>query len=274
MFAPFAKRHTMAFKSPIIVNLIKKLKEEKEANVKSFSKNCLDYALNNDVDDNIRDLSVDVAICNRDFKSVLTLTEAYSRTEYYIYRAYAYSRLDEINKIISLKLRFHQKYTKALDSPRNAFIITSMEFLLLYGEQNYSMAIATIDELEELIAKHPEQLDGKLYTSLILTLACQTYLRVHNFGKVDEVARQILSYAVEQNDPYFQSVALNLITTVLINYGEFRKAQRMSAAAILPTEETGLDADRASLLNNSANLELAKGDYKKINISGDGQIIL
>ncbi len=263
MFAPFAKRHTMAFKSPIIVNLIKKLKEEKEANVKSFSKNCLDYALNNDVDDNIRDLSVDVAICNRDFKSVLTLTEAYSRTEYYIYRAYAYSRLDEINKIISLKLRFHQKYTKALDSPRNAFIITSMEFLLLYGEQNYSMAIATIDELEELIAKYPEQLNGKLFTSLILTLACQTYLRVHNFGKVDEVARQILSYAVEQNDPYFQSVALNLITTVLINYGEFRKAQRMSAAAILPTEETGLDADRASLLNNSANLELAKGDYKK-----------
>jgi tetratricopeptide (TPR) repeat protein len=253
----------MAFKSPIIVNLIKKLKEEKEANVKSFSKNCLDYALNNDVDDNIRDLSVDVAICNRDFKSVLTLTEAYSRTEYYIYRAYAYSRLDEINKIISLKLRFHQKYTKALDSPRNAFIITSMEFLLLYGEQNYSMAIATIDELEELIAKYPEQLNGKLFTSLILTLACQTYLRVHNFGKVDEVARQILSYAVEQNDPYFQSVALNLITTVLINYGEFRKAQRMSAAAILPTEETGLDADRASLLNNSANLELAKGDYKK-----------
>jgi tetratricopeptide (TPR) repeat protein len=263
MFAPFTKRHTVAFKSPIIVNLIKKLKEEKEGNVKSFSKHCLDYALNNDVDDNIRDLSVDIAICNRDFKSVLTLTEAYSRTEYYIYRAYAYSRLDEINKIISLKLRFQQKYTKALDSPRNAFIITSMEFLLLYGEQNYSMAISTIDELEELIVKYPEQLNGKLYTSLILTLACQTYLRVHNFGKVDEVARKVLSYAVDQNDPYFQSVALNLITTVLINYGEFRKAQRMSAAAILPTEETGLDADRASLLNNSANLELAKGDYKK-----------
>jgi tetratricopeptide (TPR) repeat protein len=263
MFAPFTKRHTAAFKSPIIVNLIKKLKEEKEGNVKSFSKHCLDYALNNDVDDNIRDLSVDIAICNRNFKSVLTLTEAYSRTEYYIYRAYAYSRLDEINKIISLKLRFQQKYTKALDSPRNAFIITSMEFLLLYGEQNYSMAIATIDELEELIVKYPEQLNGKLYTSLILTLACQTYLRVHNFGKVDEVARKVLSYAVDQNDPYFQSVALNLITTVLINYGEFRKAQRMSAAAILPTEETGLDADRASLLNNSANLELAKGDYKK-----------
>ena len=263
MFAPFTKRHTVAFKSPIIVNLIKKLKEEKEGNVKSFSKHCLDYALNNDVDDNIRDLSVDIAICNRDFKSVLTLTEAYSRTEYYIYRAYAYSRLDEINKIISLKLRFQQKYTKALDSPRNAFIITSMEFLLLYGEQNYSMAIATIDELEELIVKYPEQLNGKLYTSLFLTLACQTYLRVHNFGKVDEVARKVLSYAVDQNDPYFQSVALNLITTVLINYGEFRKAQRMSAAAILPTEETGLDADRASLLNNSANLELAKGDYKK-----------
>ncbi|MCK5304645.1 MAG: tetratricopeptide repeat protein, partial [Candidatus Heimdallarchaeota archaeon] len=263
MFAPFTKRHNTAFKSSIIVDLIKKLKEEKEENIKSFSKNYLDYALNNEVDDNLRDLSVDVAICNRDFKSVLTLTESYSRTEYYIYRAYAFSRLDEINKIISLKLRFQQKYTQALDSPRNAFIITSMEFLLLYGEQNYAMAIVTIEELEELIAKYPEELDGKLFTSLILTLACQTYLRVHNFSKVDEVARKILSYAVEQNDPYFQSVALNLITTVLIHNGEFRKAQRMSAAAILPTEETGLDADRASLLNNSANLELARGDYKK-----------
>ncbi|MHA1551763.1 MAG: hypothetical protein ACTSQC_07445 [Candidatus Heimdallarchaeaceae archaeon] len=263
MFAPFTKRHNTAFKSSIIVDLIKKLKEEKEENVKSFSKHCLNYALNNEVDDNLRDLSVDIAICNRDFKSVLTLTESYSRTEYYIYRAYAFSRLDEINKIISLKLRFQQKYTKALDSPRNAFIITSMEFLLLYGEQNYAMAITTIEELEELIAKYPEVLDGKLFTSLILTLACQTFLRVHNFGKVDEVARKILSYAVEQNDPYFQSVALNLITTVLIHNGEFRKAQRMSAAAILPTEETGLDADRASLLNNSANLELARGDYKK-----------
>ncbi len=263
MLAPFTKRHNTAFKSPIVVSLIKKLKEEKEENVKSFSKHCLDYALNNEVDDNLRDLSVDIAICNRDFKSVLTLTESYSRTEYYIYRAYAFSRLDEINKIISLKLRFQQKYTEALDSPRNAFIITSMEFLLLYGEQNYAMAITTIEELEELIAKYPEELEGKLFTSLILTLACQTFLRVHNFDKVDEVARKILSYAVEQNDPYFQSVALNLITTVLIHNGEFRKAQRMSAAAILPTEETGLDADRASLLNNSANLELARGDYKK-----------
>lgn len=263
MFAPFTKRHDTAFKSAIVIDLINKLKEEKEKNIKSFSKHCLNYALNNKVDDNLRNLSVDVAICNRDFKSVLTLTESYSRTEYYIYRAYAFSRLDEINKIVSLKLRFQQKYTNALDSPRNAFIITSMEFLLLYGEQNYSMAIATIEELEELISKYPEELDGKLFTSLILTLACQTYLRVHNFSKVDEVARKILSYAVEQNDPYFQSVALNLITTVLINNGEFRKAQRMLSAAILPTEETGLDADRASLLNNSANLELAKGDYKK-----------
>ncbi|MHA1815338.1 MAG: tetratricopeptide repeat protein, partial [Candidatus Heimdallarchaeaceae archaeon] len=263
MFAPFTKRHATAFKSSIIINLIKKLKEEKEENIKSFSKHCLNYALNNKIDDTFRDLSVDAAICNRDFKSVLILTEAYSRTEYYIYRAYAFSRMDDINKIVSLKLRFQQKYTKALDSPRNAFIITSMEFLLLYGEQNYPMAIATIEELEDLISKYPEELDGKLFTSLILTLACQTYLRVHNFAKVDEIARKVLHYAVEQNDPYFQSVALNLITTVLIHNGEFRKAQRMSAAAILPTEETGLDADRASLLNNSANLELAKGDYKK-----------
>ena len=110
MFAPFTKRHNTAFKSSIIVDLIKKLKEEKEENIKSFSKNYLDYALNNEVDDNLRDLSVDVAICNRDFKSVLTLTESYSRTEYYIYRAYAFSRLDEINKIISLKLRFSALY--------------------------------------------------------------------------------------------------------------------------------------------------------------------
>jgi len=263
MLAPFTKRHVEAFKSPIIIDLINNLKKKKENNIKSFSKHCLNYALNNQINDNLRDLLVDIAICNRDFKSVLTLTEPYSRTEYYIYRAYAFSRLEEINKIISLKLRFQQKYTNALDSPRNAFIITSMEFLLLYGEQNYSMAIITIEELEKLIADYSDELDGKLFTSLILTLACQTYLRVHNFSKVDEIAKKILSFGVEQNDPYFQSVALNLITTVLINNGEFRKAQRMLAAAILPTEDTGLDADRASLLNNSANLELAKGDYKK-----------
>jgi tetratricopeptide (TPR) repeat protein len=138
-----------------------------------------------------------------------------------------------------------------------------MEFLLLYGEHNYQMAIATLGEIEHLLDKYSDELENKLFTLLILTLGSQVYLQINHFDKVDDLARRILHTAVKMDDPYFQSVSLNLITTVLINKGEFRKAQNMMGAAIVPTEKTGLSADRASLLNNSAKLELARGDFEK-----------
>jgi tetratricopeptide (TPR) repeat protein len=167
------------------------------------------------------------------------------------------------NKIVSLKLRFQQNFEETLGLPRNAFILVWMEFLLLYGEQNYQMAIATLDEIEHFIELHPSDFERKLFTLLILTLGAQVNLQINNFNKVENLARRILQSAVKMDDPYFQSVALNLITTVLINKGEFRKAQKMMGAALVPAEETGLATDRASLLNNAAKLELARGDYEK-----------
>ncbi|MCG3216958.1 MAG: hypothetical protein KAS63_09565 [Candidatus Heimdallarchaeota archaeon] len=263
MFAPFDRRHKEAFQSIAVNSIIKKIKVNKGNTLKIFTKECIDYALNQKVDENFKDLALDSSICTRDFQSVLQFTESFSRTEHFIYRAYAYSRLNMTNKIVSLKLQFQQKYADSLDLPRNSFITGSMEFLLLYGEQNYTMALTTIEEIEQLLALHPNELENKLFTQLILTLGCQAYLQISNFDKVEALARKILQSAVKMEDPYFQSVALNLITTVLINKGEFRKAQKMMSAAILPADETGLAADRASLLNNSAKLELARGDYER-----------
>jgi len=263
MFAPFSTRHREAFNKEPILSITSEIDESNLNRLKDFTKKCINYVSSEVTDEEIRDLALDAAICVRDFKTVLKLTENFAKTEYFLYRAYAYSRLNMTNKIVSLKLRFHQKYTETLEHPRNAFIITSMEFLLLYGEQNYNMSIATLEELEELLEKYPEELENKLFTLLMLTLGAQTFLQINNFDKVEEIARKILKSALTMEDPYFQSVALNLITTVLINKGEFRKAQNMLNATLIPTEKTGLAADRASLLNNSAKLELARGDFEK-----------
>ncbi|MCG3222663.1 MAG: hypothetical protein H7641_14885, partial [Candidatus Heimdallarchaeota archaeon] len=263
MFAPFANRHEKLFKEKILEDLIENIDKKDTNALSNFAKQCISYASANDITEEFRDLAVDASICLRDFQSVLFLTESFEKTEFYLYRAYAYARLSMTNKIVSLKLRFQQNFTEALDLPRNAFISTSMEFLLLYGEHNYQMAIATLGEIEHLLDKYPDELENKLFTLLILTLGAQVYLQINHFDKVDDLARRILQTAVKMDDPYFQSVALNLITTVLINKGEFRKAQNMMGAALVPTEKTGLSADRASLLNNSAKLELARGDFEK-----------
>ncbi|MCK5346591.1 MAG: hypothetical protein KAR20_24445, partial [Candidatus Heimdallarchaeota archaeon] len=191
------------------------------------------------------------------------LTETYTKPEYFLYRAYAYTRLNMTNKIISLKLQFQQKFGDSLNTPKHLFITGGLEFLLLYGEQNYPMALTTVEEIEEHIEVHKDLFEGQLSFFLIFTLASQAYLLINDFEKVENLARKVLQYAVRQNDPYFQSVALNLITTVFINVGEFKKAQKMLNASIIPTEETGLAADRASLLNNAAKLELARGDFER-----------
>ena len=263
MFAPFANRHKKLFKDKILEDLIENIDKKDTNALSNFAKQCISYASDNDITEEFRDLAVDASICLRDFQSVLSLTESFEKTEFYLYRAYAYARLNMTNKIVSLKLRFQQNFTEALELPRNAFISTSMEFLLLYGENNYQMAIATLEEIEHLLDKYSDELEDKLFTLLILTLGSQVYLQINHFDKVDDLARRILQTAVKMDDPYFQSVALNLITTVLINKGEFRKAQNMMGAAFVPTEKTGLSADRASLLNNSAKLELARGDFEK-----------
>ncbi len=262
MFAPFNIRHEKTFEDPFIVNLIGTLENDKKA-LNSFVKACIDHSTANFVNADLQDLSIDAAICTRDFRSLLKLTEALTRPEYYLYRAYAYSRLHMTNKIVSLKLQFQQKYGDSLETPRNSFITASLEFLLLYGEQNYPMALTTVDEIDHHIATYADEFEGKLATFLIFTLAAQGFLLVSDFDRVEDLARRILQSAVKQRDPYFQSVALNLITTVFINKGEFKKAQKMLNAAIIPTEETGLAADRASLLNNSAKLELARGDFER-----------
>ncbi|OLS30872.1 MAG: hypothetical protein HeimAB125_17770 [Candidatus Heimdallarchaeota archaeon AB_125] len=262
MFAPFSVRHEKTFEDPYVVELVNAIEQDKNA-LNNFAKACIDYTTTNFVSADLQDLAIDAAICTRDFRSLLKLTEALARPEYYLYRAYAYSRLNMTNKIVSLKLQFQQKYSESLESPRNAFVTASLEFLLLYGEQNYPMALTTVDEIDHHIASYADEFEGKLATFLIYTLAAQGFLLISDFDKVEALARRVLQSAVKQRDPYFQSVALNLITTVFINKGEFKKAQKMLNAAIIPTEETGLAADRASLLNNSAKLELARGDFER-----------
>ena len=207
MFAPFDKRHRKAFEHEAVKQIISKIDPKEKIPLNTFTKEWINYATNNDIDDTLRDLSVDVAICTRDFNSVLHLTENFIRTEFFLYRAYAYSRMNLVNKIVSLKLQFQQRYDDSLDHPRNSFIVASMEFLLLYGELNYQMAIATFDEIEKLIEDHPAELENKVFTSLILTLGAQVNLQVNNFNKVENIARKILQYAVKTEDPYFQSVA-------------------------------------------------------------------
>lgn len=210
----------------------------------------------------VKDLLLDIAVCTRDLKMILMLSKTLDYPEHYLYRAYAYSRLQDTNKIVSLKLNFQQKFTKALNVPRNKFIITSLEFLLLYGEQNFTMALTSAGDLEH-IYDETENIGGTLYSQLMFTLIAQAYLKHNQYEKVNNLASRILQTAVTQKDPYFQSASLNLKTTVLINKGEFRKAQRMLNSAILPTEMTGLKADRATLLNNAAKLEMARGNYQK-----------
>ncbi len=263
MFAPFSVRHQKTFEQDPIITIINSIPENDKKALDIFTKQCINYAVNYEASTEIRDLALDIAICTRDFKSVLDLTSAFSRPEYFLYRAYAFSRLNQTNKIVSLKLQFQQKYSESLDMPLHLFITAGLEFLLLYGEQNYPMALTTVEELESHVNLHLEQFEGQLYIFLIYTLAAQAFLLINNFSKVEELARNVLKSAVKQNDPYFQSVALNLITNVFINKGEFKKAKKMLNAAIIPTEETGLAADRASLLNNSAKLEIARGDYER-----------
>jgi tetratricopeptide (TPR) repeat protein len=262
MFAPFNVRHEKIFADPFIVGLVESIEQDKNA-LNNFAKACIDHCTTNFVSADLQDLAIDAAICTRDFRSLLKLTEALARPEYYLYRAYAYSRLNMTNKIVSLKLQFQQKYSESLESPRNAFVTASLEFLLLYGEQNYPMALTTVEEIDHHITTFIDEFEGKLTCFLIYTLAAQGFLLISDFDKVEDLARRVLQSAVKQRDPYFQSVALNLITTVFINKGEFKKAQKMLNAAIVPTEETGLAADRASLLNNSAKLELARGDFER-----------
>ena len=263
MYSPFSKRHSKAFEEEPIQTIIDSISDTNKKPLDAFTKKCINFALNNEVSTEIKDLVVDIAICTRDFKSVLDLTENPTKAEFFLYRAYAFSRLNQTNKIVSLKLQFQQKYDDSLNSPLHMFITGGLEFLLLYGEQNYPMALTTVEEIENHAELYPDVFEGQLYTFLIYTLAAQAFLLVNNFSKVEDLARTVLQSAVQQNDPYFQSVALNLITNVFINKGEFKKAQKMLNAAIIPTEETGLAADRASLLNNSAKLEIARGDYER-----------
>ncbi|MCE7742870.1 MAG: hypothetical protein GOP50_10485 [Candidatus Heimdallarchaeota archaeon] len=263
MFRPFSIRHPNAFEEEPIKTIVDSISETDKKALDNFAKKCINFTTNNEVSTEIRDLAVDIAICTRDFKSVLDLTTNLNKPEFFLYRAYAFSRINQTNKIISLKLQFQQKYGDSLGGPLHMFITGGLEFLLLYYEQNYSMALTTVEELESHTSLHLDLFEGELYTFLIYTLAAQAFLLVNDFGKVEELARTVLQSAVKQNDPYFQSVALNLITNVFINQGEFKKAQKMLNAAIVPTEETGLSADRASLLNNSAKLEIARGDYER-----------
>jgi len=263
MFSPFSTRHKKTFEAESIQSIVNSIPETEKKALDTFAKKCISYAISNDITTEVRDLALDVAICTRDFKSVLDLTASLNKPEYFLYRAYAFSRVNQTNKIVSLKLQFQQKYGDSLGTPLNMFITGSLEFLLLYGEQNYPMSLTTMEELESHVELHEDLFVGQLYIFLIYTLAAQAFLLVNNFSKVEELARYVLQSAVNQNDPYFQSVALNLITNVFINLGEFKKAQKMLNAAIIPTEETGLSADRASLLNNSAKLEIARGDYER-----------
>ena len=103
MFAPFSIRHEKTFEDPFIVSLLDSVDQEKYS-LNSFAKACIEHSTINFVNADLQDLSVDAAICTRDFRSLLKLTESLTRPEYYLYRAYAYSRLHMTNKIVSLKL--------------------------------------------------------------------------------------------------------------------------------------------------------------------------
>ena len=97
MFAPFSVRHEKTFEDPFIVDLISNIEPGKNS-LNNFAKACVNHATMNFVNADLQDLAIDAAICTRDFRSLLKLTEALSRPEYYLYRAYAYSRLNMTNK--------------------------------------------------------------------------------------------------------------------------------------------------------------------------------
>ncbi len=262
MYAPFNLRHAKAFKNPIIKKIVDSISVTSKNVLQLFSEKVLEYAQNSEINNEIRFLVVDMSICSRNFEQILHFTENLERPEYFLYRAYAYSRMQQTSKIASLKLQFQQKFLETLTNPRNTFILKTMEFFLLYGEKDFESSLIKLEENEEIL-NSTDELNNKLFTNLFLTLAAQTYLLVNSLSKVEETSRNILQSAIKQKDPYFQSVALNLITNVLISRGNFRKAQRILNSAIIPTEETGLAADRASLLTNSAKLELARGNYQR-----------
>ncbi|MHA1687688.1 MAG: hypothetical protein ACTSYD_15035 [Candidatus Heimdallarchaeaceae archaeon] len=262
MVAPFSNRHPKAFQHSLLIELCSNLSKDRDG-LQQFVESSLELMKQNNIPIEVKDVLIDVAICIRNFDKILELTKTLDYPEHYLYRAYAYSRRQETNKIVSLKLNFQQKFVNALTLPRNKFIITAMEFLLLYGEQNFTMALTAVEDLEKIYLEAENEIGDKLYTQLMLTLIAQAYLMHSSFDKVNNTARKILQVAVKQKDPYFQSVALNLMTTVLISKGEFRKAQRMLNSAIVPTEKTGLKTDRASLLNNAAKLEMARGNYSR-----------
>lgn len=263
MFSPFSVRYADLFESEEIQNLTSQLNKNKGNVLQQFYTLLLDHIRKVQVDRETLKLALDMAVNYYDVATVIDITNPLQYPLHYFYRAYAFHQLAQYNKIVSLKLNFENKFSNSLTQPRNALILTFLEFLKLIGNDDLKKAQVTYDELVLFWMDKKNEIDHNYFKLIVDKVAFDLFLELSAISKAEDLARGFLQYANENKDIFIRALSLNLISKVMILQGEFRKAKRFLNSSLIPIEEISNDYYRAIMLENSSQLAIAKRDYAK-----------
>ncbi len=263
MFSPFSVRYADLFESEEIKNLTSQINKNKGKVLQQFYSLLLDHTSKVQVDRETLKLALDMAVNYYDVTTVIDITNPLQYPLHYFYRAYAFHQLAQYNKIVSLKLNFENKFSNSLTKPRNALILTFLDFLKLIGNDDLKKAQVTYDEIILFWQDKKNEIDHNYFKILVDKVAFDLFLELSAISKAEELARGFLQYANENKDIFIRALSLNFLSKVMILKGEFRKAKRFLNSSLIPIEEINNDYYRAIMLENSSQLAIAKRDYAK-----------
>ena len=261
--APFSIRHSKILDQETLKQLENELNKTKGKNLLvEFTRNFSKLIEKKEKEREFTNLALDVFFSIEDYEKILEYSSPLYSAEYYFYRALAFYKLNQFNKIASLKLQFEMKFERALDLPRNRLILAFLDLFITLKENPEEIDLK-LEEIGVFLDGQDEEFKNKYWVIIVFSFYSELLFRRDLLNKTEEIARMILSYSLQNQDPYLQSNALILLSSIYIRKGEFRKAKQMIKSSLVPVNQTGELTNKAKILNNLLLLDLAKMDYFK-----------
>ncbi len=264
MYSPFSKNHKKAFESELVQNIVKEIVKEDEARLYHFSLKCLALDSENIIDEAQKLLFIDIAEKNGDIEKILRYTEGPKLIEDFYYRSYVFAKKGMYSKINSLKINFEEKFQKSLSLPRNIIVLASINMFLAEQEDNKELSKTNFEEILAVIITHKDEVNNLLFLSNLLVYGIKLYISAKDSEKAENLTKQLLNRAMEDGDQYSQVRALNFLTEININKGEFKKAGKYLQTIFLPLGDISTISEREHMLCNATKLEIAKGEMDKV----------
>jgi len=261
--APFSIRHSKILDQDTLEQLKSALDKTKGKNILvEFTRNFPTLLEKKEKDKDFTNLALDIFFSIEDYEKILEYSSPLYAAEYYFYRALAFYKLNQFNKVASLKLQFEMKFERAFDLPRNRLILAFLDLFITLKENPEEVDLK-LEEIGAFLDSQDEEFKSKFWVIIVYSYYSELLFIRDHLNKTEEIARLILSYSLQNQDPYLQSNALILLSSIYIRKGEFRKAKQMIKSSLVPVNQTGELTNKAKILNNLLLLDLAKMDYLK-----------